>query len=177
MGETGGRGGICGGYAEGGWMHEGGSWIDVHGGIPVWGSHFEVMVIFGEVVRVGVVLCVLCDGGGGCVEVVVADDPDEASVAGRTDDATCGVADHGCGVRCGGSEEHALCVVVAVEAVEEGEENGVGWVSGEMFEVHTGELVCGEEEEEEVGVGMAESGRVGRNDAIGEGHDGGRRVQ
>ena len=79
---------ICGGYAECGWMHEGGRWIDVHGGVLVWQGHFEVMVILGKVIRVGVVLCVLGYGFGGWVEVVIAEDPDETPVSGWTYDAT-----------------------------------------------------------------------------------------
>ena len=42
-------------------------------------------------------------------------------------------------------KEHALGVVVAVEAMEEGEQDGVWRVGRDVFEVHTGELVSWEE--------------------------------
>lgn len=54
----------------------------------VWQGHFEVMIILGKVIRVGVVLCVLGYGFGGWVEVVIAEDPDETPVSRWTYDAT-----------------------------------------------------------------------------------------
>ena len=157
-------------------MHEGGRGINVHGCILVRGGHLEVVVIFRKVVRVGVVLGVVGDGRGEGVEVVVAEDPDEAPVAGGTDDASRRVADHGGGVCARRSEEHGLGVVVAVEAMEEGEEDGVGGVGGDVLEVHAGKVGSGEEGD--VGGGMLEDGAVGRDNAIGgAGHDERRRVQ
>lgn len=157
-------------------MHEGRCRINVHGGVLIEGCHLDVWVVFGELVRVCVVFCVLRDGERGCVEVIVAEDPNETPVAGRTDDATRVVAYHGCGVNelvCGGrgGKKHALGVVVAVEAMEEGEEDRVRRVCGDVFEVHTGKVCDGEEGKP---AAVAEGSCVGWDDAIG-GEDGHRR--
>ena len=136
---------VCGGYAEGGGMHKGRYRIDVHGSVLVGRGHMDVWVVFGKVVRVGVVLGVLRYWGGGCIEVIVTEDPNKTPVAGRADDAACGVADHASRVKglvggCGGGKEHALGVVVAVEAMEKGKEDRVGGVCGEMLEMHACKL-------------------------------------
>lgn len=153
-------------------MHEGGCGTDIRGEILVEGRHLDVWVVLGKVFRVCVVLCVLGDGGGRGVEVVVAEDPYETPVAGGTDDTAGGVADHGCGVegpvgRGGGGKEHALGVVVAVEAMEKREEDGVGGVCGEMGEMHAGKEGGGKEGKR---ARMAQRAAVWRDDAVGGGH-------
>lgn len=64
---------------------------------------------------------------------------------------------------CGGGKEHALGIIVAVEAMEKRKEDRVGRVCGEVLEMHAGELVCGEEGKL---AGMLETAGVWRDDAI-----------
>ena len=171
--DVGGR--VCGGYAEGSGMHEGRCRINVHWGVQIKRGHLNVWIVLGELVRVGIVLGLLGDGGRRCIEVVAAEDPNEAPVAWWTEDATRAVANHGGRVKglvwgCRGGEEHALIVVVAVEAMEKREEDRVWGVVGEMFEVHAGKVVCWEEGDM---CEVVQLTRVGGDDAIarGGGHE------
>lgn len=69
----------------------------------------------------------------------------------------------------GGGKEHALGVIVAVEAMKKGKEDGIWGVCGDMFEMHAGELGGGEERKL---THMLQTACVRRDDAIGGGEGG-----